>query len=201
MPLDRNDSPLILLVDASTDHRFFLDNQQTSTHQSVIFGLRELTANETLTHCYHPSTSQTLPITQQPSPFTSDYELRLYTSGCYYLDANQQWQSDGLQVTLRRGIEEFVSICTVQVGPLTDFDRTQCFSTHLTTFAGGFLALPAPINWNYAVANADFTRNKTLYLTVILVLVLYLLLSIYARRQDKKDLERVGRRFLVLDLH
>ena len=32
--------------------------------------------------------------------FTSDYEIRTYTSGCYYLDSNNHWQSDGLIVSL-----------------------------------------------------------------------------------------------------
>jgi hypothetical protein len=32
--------------------------------------------------------------------FTSNYELRIYTSGCYYLDTNNNWQSDGLVVSL-----------------------------------------------------------------------------------------------------
>lgn len=30
--------------------------------------------------------------------FTSNYELRTYTSGCYYLDQYHQWKSDGLVV-------------------------------------------------------------------------------------------------------
>jgi hypothetical protein len=68
-------------------------------------------------------------------------------------------------------------------------------STHLTTFAGGFLVLPNPINWNYAFANADFLRNKTIYLTVIGVCVLYILLTIFARYKDKQDTDQVNHRF------
>lgn len=86
------------------------------------------------------------------------------------------------------------------MGPLTDFDRTQCFSTHLTTFAGGFLVLPAPINWNNVFSNADFMRNKTIYLTVIIASLIYLLLIIYARHNDKKDLEKVRSTFLAHSL-
>ena len=91
--------PLIRLLDTSTDYTFFIEQQQTSNRQSVIFGLRELTVKESLDHCSNRSMNQTLPIPEQPSHFTADYQLRLYTSGCYYLDANQQWRSDGLQVT------------------------------------------------------------------------------------------------------
>ena len=83
---------------------------------------------------------------------------------------------------------------------LTNEKQTQCFSTHLTTFAGGFLILPAPINWNYAFANADVAKNKTIYLTMIVVAVLYIALVIYARRKDRKDVEKV-RPCVLLTLH
>lgn len=31
--------------------------------------------------------------------FSSDYSIRMYTSGCYYLDNQNNWQSDGLTVS------------------------------------------------------------------------------------------------------
>jgi polycystin 1L2 len=80
----------------------------------------------------------------------------------------------------------------IKVGPLTNHNQTQCFSTHLTTFAGGFGILPVPVNWSYVFANADFMKNKTIYLTVICVSVIYILLMIYARFKDKKDLQKLG---------
>ena len=126
------------------------------------------------------------PITNQRFNFTSNYELRIYTSGCYYLDSNNNWQSDGLCKFF------FYKIDFIKVGSLTNHYQTQCFSTHLTTFAGGFIVLPAPINWNYVFANADFTKNKTIYLTLICVCILYILLIIYARYKDKKDIEKLG---------
>jgi hypothetical protein len=61
----------------------------------------------------------------------------------------------------------------------------------LTTFAGGWIVLPAPINWNYVFANLDFAKNKTIYLTIIIIAVLYILTTIYARYKDKKDVEKV----------
>jgi hypothetical protein len=78
-----------------------------------------------------------------------------------------------------------------KVGSLTNHNRTQCFSTHLSTFASGFLVLPNPINWNYVFANADFIKNKTIYLTVIIILILFLILSIYGRHLDNKDNQKV----------
>jgi hypothetical protein len=79
-------------------YTYFINNQQTSGHQSVIFGLRELNSTEINDFC---STTSVLnpPITNERYNFISDYELRIYTSGCYYLDQNNQWKSDGLLVS------------------------------------------------------------------------------------------------------
>ena len=81
----------------------------------------------------------------------------------------------------------------LQVGPLTSLDQAHCLSTHLTTFAGGFLVLPEPLNWNYVFANADFMKNKTIYLTVIVLCALFILLMLYARYKDRKDRDRVSK--------
>jgi hypothetical protein len=47
-------------------------------------------------------------------------------------------------------------------------------------------------NWKYIFANADFIKNKTIYLTVISVSIIYIILIIYARFYDKKDLQKLG---------
>jgi hypothetical protein len=155
-------------------YTYMMNNQITLGHQSVIFGLRELNASEIDDFCSNQSINNP-PISDQPLNFSSNYELRTYTSGCYSLDSNKQWQSNGLIV-----------------GPLTNHFQTQCFSTHVATFASGFLVLPSPINWNYVFANANFMRNKTIYLTVICICLIYILLMIYSRYKDKKDLEKLG---------
>ncbi|UJR16871.1 hypothetical protein I4U23_003769 [Adineta vaga] len=157
-----------------TIYNYFLDNQKTSGHQSIVFGLRELNLTEIDHFCSNVSIMNP-PIRNERFYFTSNYQLRTYTSGCYYLDKNNQWTSDGLIV-----------------GPLTNHYQTQCFATHLTSFAGGFLVLPEPVNWSYVFANADFLRNKTIYVTVICVSIIYILLMIYARWKDKKDMEKLG---------
>jgi hypothetical protein len=43
--------------------------------------------------------------------------------------------------------------------------------------------------------HADFSRNRTIYLTVIVVGLLYLLFMIYARWSDGKDLLKVKKDF------
>lgn len=80
----------------------------------------------------------------------------------------------------------------MKVGSLTNHYQTQCFGTNSGTFASAFRFLPAPINWKYVFANADFLRNKAVYLTVICTSILSLILIIYARHRDKKDLEKLG---------
>lgn len=75
---------------------------------------------------------------------------------------------------------------------MTNHYETQCFSSHLTTFAGGFLVLPDPIAWDYVFANADFSKNRTIYLTVICIVSIYLILLVYSRYKDKKDVEKLG---------
>ena len=162
------DLSLLDLTNASS-YSYFINNEKTMNHQTVVFGLRELNIV-----CSHASITSP-PITNDRSNFTFNYALRVYTSGCYYLDSNNRWKSDGLIV-----------------GPATNHHETQCFATHLTTLSGGFAVLPAPINWNYVFANADFTKNKTVYLTVICASILYLLLVIYAHHKDRKDVEKLG---------
>ena len=78
------------------------------------------------------------------------------------------------------------------MGPLTDHHQTQCFSTHLTSFAGGFVILPESVDWSYVFANAGFMKNKTVYLTVIVVCVIYTILALYARLFDRRDLQKLG---------
>ena len=169
-------SSFSLHIDLNNDdiYTYFIDNERTTGHQSVIFGLRELNATELINTC-SSSSATSPPITDDRSDFTSNYELRIYTSGCYSLDTNNNWQSDGLIVA-----------------PATNHYETHCYSTHLATFAGGFAVLPSPINWNYVFANADFIKNKTVYLTVISFSVAYLLVVIYARYKDRKDQQKLG---------
>ncbi|CAF1681875.1 unnamed protein product, partial [Adineta ricciae] len=156
-------------------YTYFINNQQTSDHQSLIFGLRELNSTEIIEFCSNNSSVNTYPITDEKFNFTSNYELRIYTSGCYYLDSDNNWKSDG-----------------IVVGSLTNHYETECLSTHLTTFAGGFIVLPAPINWSYVFANADFMRNKTVYLTIICITLIYLLLMVFSRYKDKNNIEKLG---------
>ena len=78
-----------------------------------------------------------------------------------------------------------------QVGSLSNLTHTQCFSSHLTRFTSGFAVLSAPVNWNYVFANAAFLKNGTIYFTVIIVTLVYIILLIYTRHSDRQDLQKV----------
>ena len=93
--------PSLLLLDLTKNdvYRHFLDNQLVSQHQSVVYGLRELNATETQQFCSNTSTAASFHKRfDTPWNFSSNYELRAYTSGCYYLDSDNNWQSVGLTV-------------------------------------------------------------------------------------------------------
>ncbi len=67
-------------------------------NHSLIFGLRELNSIEINNYCSN-KTIHTPEIINEESYFTSDYKLRIYASGCYHLDKNNNWQTDGMLVS------------------------------------------------------------------------------------------------------
>jgi hypothetical protein len=79
--------------------KYFLNNQQTHGHRSIIFGLRELNSTEMKHLCSNRSIPYP-PITDKPFSFSFNYQLRVYAAGCYYLDGYGSWQSDEILVSL-----------------------------------------------------------------------------------------------------
>ena len=86
-----------LFCPLTTTHQFFLNNEQIANAQTIIFGLREMNSSELEDYCSNHSNISSLIFTQ-PFNFSSNYQIRTYTSGCYYLDSNRNWRSDGLIV-------------------------------------------------------------------------------------------------------
>ena len=86
------------LLCSSSVYTHFINNHGTAGHQSVVYGLRELSSKEVNASCESGSVVGSPPIADRSFNFTSDYELRVYSSGCYHLDAQNRWQSDGLTV-------------------------------------------------------------------------------------------------------
>lgn len=153
---------LIFHLDQSI-HTYFLDNQRTMTHQSIVFGLRELNSTN---DCFNHSITEPS-IFNEPFHFSANYELRVYTSGCYYLDKDNRWQSDGLIV-----------------GSRTNHQFTQCFSTHLTTFTSSFNVLSQLTHWNYVFSMNDYPANPMTYFIAISFIIAHLSLLRYLKKRS-----------------
>jgi polycystin 1L2 len=138
--------------------------------------LRELNSTELILYCNESSKVKSFPLIEKKGNFTSDFMIRVYSSGCYYFDVNDgKWLSDGMEI-----LED------------TNVKQTHCISTHLTSFAGGFVILPSSINFQYVFANASFSKNLLIYLTLIILTCLYILFAIWARIMDKRDLKKLN---------
>lgn len=143
----------------------------------VGLGIRELKSDELNKYCpsskpskppYYPSTKANTSFIH----FTSSFHFVLYTSGCYYIEKSTgKWSSIGTEV-----IDD------------TSILFTHCKSSHLTTFAAGLDILPSKINISYNL----FNQNKTIYLTVIILLSLYILFIIWGRFMDRRDCLKIG---------
>jgi hypothetical protein len=92
---------LILTTSGDYLYSYFLDNTRTVNHLYAMFGLRELNLTEFATNCPNNTNviGTTAPINDQTANFTANYQIRAYTSGCYYLDKNYYWQSVGMVVS------------------------------------------------------------------------------------------------------
>nr|XP_042904172.1 uncharacterized protein LOC107445474 [Parasteatoda tepidariorum] len=107
--------------------------------------------------------------------FTSGYFIALYTTGCYYFsEETSEWSGDGCKVHAAKANK----IC--------------CLCNHLTMFGSGFLVAPNTIDFDYVFANTKFENNLTIYLTLIITFATYVLLAIWARWKDRKDLTKLG---------
>ena len=112
--------------------------------------------------------------------FESEFWLRTWTSGCYYYEQNLKiWTSMGMVIREAH------------------YPATWCRSDHLTAFAAGFFVVPHELNFNLVFAKASFTDNMTIYFTVILSLIIYLVVVIWGRFHDLKDEKRLASRPLI----
>ena len=157
---------------------------QVNSFQGIVgVGIRELNNEENYNLCqnktYYNKTFQLLP--NQPMNFTSDFGLRMFTSGCYYYDLNtNKWRSDGVEIL-----------------PDSSFSLAHCVSYHLTEFAAGFLVLPSSIDFNQVWSNAGFLQNPIIYSTVIIIISLYITLASFSRFLDNRDSKKIG--FTIID--
>jgi hypothetical protein len=59
-------------------------------------------------------------------------------------------------------------------------------------FIVGLIVLPPEINFQYVFANASFTRNPIIYTTVIVITLIYILLAVWSRYMDRRDLSKLN---------
>ncbi len=80
-------------LDNETDYyTFYIDNLKTAGHKSLFLGIRESEEND---NC---SIDELSSITDEPYGFLDNYFIRIYSSGCYYLNQIGFWKSDGMKV-------------------------------------------------------------------------------------------------------
>ncbi|XP_061175461.1 uncharacterized protein LOC133184410 [Saccostrea echinata] len=140
----------------------------------VTIGVRQMSGVE---HDYYISKSH-VPPTFPPGSgaFSTNYTIQTVSSTCrFFNETIQDWDTRGCEV-----------------GPLTNRKHIHCVCTHMTTFAGGWVVVPNTIDWNFVFSNMDFFKNPTLYITEIVIFVVYTIAVIWARYKDKKDIEMLG---------
>jgi hypothetical protein len=166
---------------------------------SVGIAVRELTGSEMSSYCpnnINNYTKATPPVQAYSSAssnstsnstsgckmITNDLNLRVYLSGCYYMDPSTgSYKSDGTIVQAD-----------------TNIQSTHCLVYHCTAFAGGFIVLPATINFDQVFSgdNASFAKNPILYATVFSIIGLYVILAVLCRFFDMRDRNKKGITFL-----
>ena len=77
-------------------------------------------------------------------------------------------------------------------GPKTTASRRHCRCNHLTSFASDFFVPPNKIDWS-KVSLEELLKNPLVFSVVCGIFGLYFILVLWARRADRKDLEKVGR--------
>lgn len=73
-------------------------------------------------------------------------------------------------------------------------NETVCYCDHLTDFGGGGpFAEPQPIDFGAAFSGfSNLGENPTVFAVVLSLIVLYFMMLVWARRKDKKNLEKVS---------
>lgn len=104
--------------------------------------------------------------------------------GCKYWSANtSSWLSDGCFVSSE-----------------TTYDTTVCHCYHLTTFGSDFYVPPNTIDFGSVFSKfKSLSDNCAVFATVLSIFGAYILIAIFARWKDKKDLLKVRQRFNSID--
>ena len=109
----------------------------------------------------------------------SHFLVRMFSSSCKYLkEDTKEWSTDGCEV-----------------GAATTYDSTECLCYHLTTFGTDFYVPPNTIDFSSVFGKfKSLSDNAAVFSVVVSILGLYVLVAIYTRHKDKKDLVKVIKR-------
>jgi polycystin 1L2 len=115
--------------------------------------------------------------TQVDSSIRSVFLGRIFSSACkYWNEKEKEWQTDG---------------CLV--GERTTYRTTECLCYHLTTFGSDFYVPPNTIDFGSVFGKfKSLSDNAAVFATVISILGVYVLIALFARFKDKKDLLKWG---------
>ncbi|KAK7506559.1 hypothetical protein BaRGS_00002034, partial [Batillaria attramentaria] len=107
----------------------------------------------------------------------TSYTLLNLVSGCRFWDeTNNTWSSEGCEV-----------------GELTSRWKTQCLCTHLTSFGSDAVVPPNTIDFSNVWAKfGNLDENAAVFSTVISLLGVYIIMMVWARFMDKRDLVKWG---------
>ncbi|CAC5378675.1 PKD1L2 [Mytilus coruscus] len=111
-----------------------------------------------------------------------EYSILATTTGCRVWDeVAQQWEKTSCQPSSESTVNETVCLCSNPPG---------------NNFATTFYVPPNTIDFSSVFSKFDISNSAVLF-TVISIIVLFLLISIWAFRQDKKDPEKWAISYLV----
>ncbi|XP_013422214.1 uncharacterized protein LOC106182109 [Lingula anatina] len=159
----------------SFPNRCYFDHKalNTSTEKRFSLSVRAVVLDNSTREAYRDRNATAL--LKDNSTVSAGYTMSLYSMACLYMDTERDDYSD--------------EGCTV--GPKTTVDAAQCFCDHLTSFGSSFYV---PMN-TIRPADSGFLKldeNPIVFSFGVVVLCLYFVLLIWARKADTKDIEKVG---------
>lgn len=74
------------------------------------------------------------------------------------------------------------------MGSKTRVDRAHCLCNHLTSFGGGFVVAPNPIDFDKVFEGfKNLSDNVAVLATIVTAFAIYILMAVWLRRMDKRD--------------
>ena len=120
------------------------------------------------------SVNQTIQKTDLDENFSSNYELRVLASGCYYFDEETELWKDGTSVVVIKFNETF----------------TNCSTNHLTEFGSGFASLPVKLTFQLLLLNMGYSDEFSVFVVIAILVSSFILLMIWGHYRDRLDLKK-----------